>query len=210
MIAKIWRCIFVWRVKYPSRTEFYRQVSEALAQGRPVVICTHDISLSKGNVPGRGNILLAEALKRVTQQYPKIPVLAQLGVALAAEQLKIPVTQTIGPPKMDTRLDRSGEDYNSQTVVADQKRWCEENGMFPALAVTLTVPLHMPRVQWVMEKEGFTVLPMPLVSMRQRDYLDVNSLYRSVRLAGKYWWGMPFLYAREMLGRLWFLKNGWM
>ena len=170
---------------------------------------THDIGLCRGRKPGRGNILLAKTLKWATGEYPKAPVLAQLGVACAAKELGVSVTETIGPPESETPLDRSTGSYNSLTVVQEQRRWCEEHGMFPALALTLTSPFHMPRVKWIMEREGFEVVPIPLSLLRQRDYMDPESLYFSVRMAGRTRLGMILPYLREVIARLLFLKNGW-
>ncbi len=210
MIRKILRCLLTWRIRYSGWEEFQKRVDKAFGQNQAVIVVTHDIGMSKGNKPGCGNTLMAWALKRVADRYPTVPILAQLGVALAAKEIGVPVTKTIGPPKTDTPLNRSGADYNSLTVIRDQKRWCQENEQFPALALTLTNPIHMGRVQWIMEREGFEVLPIPLLSSRQKDYMDPESLYLSVRLAGKTWWGMILVYLREVAARLLFLKNGWM
>lgn len=209
-MKKLLRCFFFWRVKYPSWEELERAVSHAHSQNQPVVILTHDVGLCKGNKPGCGNTLMAETLKRVTAEYPSIPVLAQLGVALAAKELGVPITKTIGPPEADTPLDRSTGNYNSKTVIEEQKRWLKERGMFPTLALTLTIPLHMGRVKWIMEKEGLTVLPIPLLSVRSSDYTDKESLYFSIRVAGAVPGGILVLYAREIIARLLFLKKGWM
>jgi hypothetical protein len=153
---------------------------------------------------------MAKALKQVAERYPTVPVGAQIAVARAAKDLGVTVKKITGPPTADTPLDHSTGDYNSWTVVEDQKRWCEENGKFPALALVLAIPLHMGRVKWIMEKQGFRILPIPLLSACSRDYTDKESLYRSVRLSGKYPGGILLLYARELCARLLFLKNGWM
>lgn len=209
-MKKLLRCFFFWRVKYPSWEELQRAVSIARSQNQKVVIVTHDVGLCKGNKPGCGNALMAEALKRVVAKYPTIPVLAQLGVSIAAKDLGVSVAKTIGPPEADTPLDHSSGNYNSKTVIEEQKRWLEKRNMFPTLALTLAIPLHMGRVKWIMEKDGFTVLPIPLLSMRSRDYTDKESLYFSIRISGAVPGGILVLYAREILARLLFLKKGWM
>ena len=182
-MKKLLRCFFFWRVRYPDWKEFERHIQLARSRGQSVVMVTHDVGLCNGNTPGCGNMLLAEALKRVTERYPAIPVLAQLGVAMAARELGVSVTKVIGPPSADTPLDRSTGEYNTRTVIGCQKQWCEEHEKFPALALTLAIPLHIGRVMWVMEKEGFTVLPIPPLSLRGRDYTDTKSLYFSIRVA---------------------------
>lgn len=197
-------------MKYPSWEELKRAVNFARLQNQKVVIVTHDVGLCKGNKPGCGNMLMAEALKRVAVRHPNIPVLAQLGVSIAAKELGVLVTKTIGPPELDTPLNRSTGGYNSKTVIAEQKRWCAKHEMLPALALTLAIPLHMGRVQWIMEKEEFTVLPVPLLSLRSSDYTDKESLYLSIRVAGVVPGGILALYVREILARLLFLKKGWM
>ena len=83
-MRRLLRCFFVWRVKYPSWEELERAVNFAHSQNQKVIIVTHDVGLCKGNKPGRGNMLMAQALKRVTDKHPLVPVLAQLGVARAA------------------------------------------------------------------------------------------------------------------------------
>lgn len=211
-MKKLLRCFFSWRVKYPSWEMVERVLCENTASLRnvPVVILTHDVGLCKGNKPGCGNVLMARVLKRVAEKYPTIPVLAQLGVSLAAKEIGVSVAKTIGPPEADTPLDHSTGNYNSKTVIEEQKCWLEERNMFPTLALTLAIPLHMGRVKWIMEKEGFTVLPVPLLSLRSRDYCDKESLYFSIRVAGKYPGGILILHLRELAARLLFLKNGWM
>lgn len=208
-LKKLSRCFFVWRVAYPKWAELEESVKKALANSQPVVIVTHDVGLCEGNVPGRGNTLLAQALARMSTRCPTVPILAQLGVAIVAQELGIHITKVIGPPSVETPLSRSTNSYNSKTVVSDQKRWLLEQGMFPALALTVAIPLHMGRVSWIMEKEGFTVLPVPLLSPCSRDYADKRSLYFSIRIAGRIPGGISVLYAREILARLLFLKNGW-
>lgn len=207
-MKKLLRCFFFWRVRYPDWEEFKTRIQSAYSQGQPVVIVTHDVGLCVGNKPGGGNMLLAKALKRVTETYPAIPVFAQLGVAMAARELGIPIAKVIGPPSADTPLNRSTGEYNTWTVINAQKHWCQEHRLFPALALTLAIPLHMGRVTWVMEKEGFTVLPIPLLSVRGRDYTDKKSLYRSIRISGAVPCGILVLYAREILAWLLFLKRG--
>lgn len=201
--------MFVWRVRYPTLAELDCAVAVACAQGRDVVIVTQDVGFCRGDKPGCGNVLQARALKQVSARYPTIPVLAQCLVSRAAQELGVIVAETIGPPSSDTPHDRSTGEYNTWTVVRAQKRWCEEHGKFPALALAIALPLHMGRVQWTMEKEGFTVVPVPLLSLRSRDYADPESLYRSVRVSGKYPGGILVLYLRELAARLLFLWKGW-
>lgn len=210
-LKKLLRCFVVWRVKYPEWSECDQRIAEALARGQKVVLLTHDIGLCKGNTPGRGNMRMARVLKDVQAAYDA-PVLAQRGVALAAERIGVPITLVVESViKAPRPLDRSTMSYNSQTIVVSQKKWLEKHGMWPVLALTLTTPFHMPRVQWIMEKEGFAyLLPIPLTSTRQWDYMDPDSLYLSVRIASRIPGGMLVSYSREILARLLSLAKGWM
>ena len=206
---RLLKCLFAWRVRYPNWEKFTQVISVALFDRRPVVIVTHDICMAAGNRPGRGNELLAEALKHVSDLFPDIPILATIPVVLAAEMKGVKVTVVIHPPHCDTPMDRSTMEYNSKTVVEAQKRWLIERGQFPALALALTTPFHMPRVKWIMEKEGFEVLPIPLPTPRQFDYMDRNSLYFSVRVAARVPGGLLLAYGRELCARLLFFWKGW-
>lgn len=210
ILAALPKCFFVWRVRYPTLAELDCVIAAACAQDRNIVIVTQDVGFCRGDKLGHGNVLLAQALQRVARRYSTIPVLAQLLVSRAAQEIGVTVAKTTGPPSPDTPHNRSTDEYNTRTVVCAQKRWCEEHGKFPALALAISLPLHMGRVQWTMEKEGFTVVPVPLPSVRSRDYTDEESLYFSVRVSGKYPGGIAILYLRELAARLLFLKRGWM
>ncbi len=209
-MKKLFRCLFSWQVAYPSFEEIERNVLFATQKKQPVVILTHDIGLCEGNTPGRGNRSMALTLARTMRMFPSVPVLAQLGVALALEELGYKATQTIGPTASGTPLDHSTLVYNSHKVVTDQREWLEAHGMFPALALTIATPLHMGRVKWIMEKQGFEMLPVPLPTGSQREYMDPQGLYLSVRLAGKFPGGVLVFFLREVLARLLFLWKGWL
>lgn len=153
---------------------------------------------------------MAQVLKRAAEMFPSVPIIALDGVSFAAKELGVKVTHTILPPDIKTPVSRSTGNYNSKTVVDEQKKWLVDCGMFPALALTLTVPFHMGRVKWIMEKEGFRVLPVPISLRKQKELMDSDSFYLSVRIAARIPCGMLALFLREICARLLFLKNGWM
>jgi hypothetical protein len=211
IVIRILRALFIWRVNYPSRAEVLEQLAKAKKDGLPVAILTHDIGLSKGNVPGKGNWLLASALAEMLKLVPNnTPVLAQTGVAIAGRKRGLQVTKMIGPPTLETRLDQSSMAYNSNTVIAVQRGWLAARGMFPhCLVFVLTSPDHMPRVKWLMERQGFTnIIPVPLLSYRQRDYLDPNALYPAMRWAARVPCGIVIFRAYKLMIRTLFICKG--
>ena len=153
---------------------------------------------------------MAFDLLRFQKRFPDVPVVAQLGVALAAKKVGVRITKTIGPTKEGTALDRSTMSYKSLTVVEEQAAWLKENGQWPAHAVVLTSPDHIGRVLKVMKKQGFKdMLPLPLSSLNQKDYLDGTSLYLSFRVGAKIPFGGYLYRLRELASRFLFLVRGW-
>ncbi|MCI0532662.1 hypothetical protein L0Y49_00400 [bacterium] len=67
----------------------------------------------------------------------------------------------------------------------------------------------MPRVKWIMEKEGFFVIPVPLDSLRSKDYLDMDSLYPIFRAPARIPGGTLLIRFYECLCRLLFFWKGW-
>lgn len=207
-IKAVFWSLFVWRVGYPTWATMRQTTQDRIRThgSHSVVITTQDIGHSFGNVPGVGNELMGRVVRSVHAEFPEIPLLPQLAVARTI--LDLPLAEVIGPPQDGAPLDRSTMKYNTRSVCMKQREWCERNGYWPVLALTLTTPDHMPRTKRVMEKLGFEVLPIPLPSYQQADYMDTNAQYLSLRMAAKYhsWFFRP----REILGRLFFLKNGWL
>lgn len=212
IFVRILRALFVWRVRYPSRAEVVEKIAIAKEAGEPLAILTQEIGPSANNRPGKGNLLLADALGDMLNLVPNsTPVLAQFSVALAAQERGLRVTKTIGPPTPETRLDKSTMAYNSDTVITAQREWLTEHGTYPGgcLTFVLTWPDHAPRVQWLMERQGFSdIVFVPLWSYRSKNYFDRKALYPVMRWAAKVPGGTLIFRVYELMIRALFIYKG--
>lgn len=211
ILGQIWWCIFSWREKYPTWENITKEVAQTLRKGDSVVVVTQEIGLCEEQQPGRGNYTMANQLVRFQQNFPEVPILAQVSVAISAKRQGVRITRTIGPSTEDTPYDRSTMEYNSLTVAEVQIAWMKEHGKFPSdMVIVLTSPDHLGRVIRIMQKLGISnMIPLPLPTLKQKDYMDSTSLYASIRIGAKIPFGENLYRFRELISRFLFLWKGW-
>ena len=161
-LQDVYRCLFVW--KAPQATTV--QIARADA------IVTMTQGLRKDGTPSRGDMLFADVMRKLHEQFPQKPIIPQEPVALAAPDISY--VAVAKPPEGNT-LGGSSMAWNTRTVTSFQAEVCWEHGW--KTVALIAAPWTQTRAKWELERCGLKVVVVPMPPYTKELYGDPNSIY---------------------------------
>jgi len=159
-------------------------------------IVTMAQGLRKNGKPSRGDFLFANVMWNLHERFPRISIIPQEPVALAAPDL--PYVAVAKPPQGNT-LGGSNKAWNTRTVARFQADVCRKHGW--KTVALIAAPWTQTRASWELERCGLRVVVVPMPPYSKKLYGDPKSIYWYCRGGS-----MRYLLVEGTRGRLHYLS----